>query len=609
MTNYTNNDEVGTDLIRCATYGRYSSDEQKRTSIDDQVRNCRDAAAEKKWEFLPEFVRSDEGISGAALTTREGIKFLIAEAKKCPRPFDCVLIDDTSRLGRNLSDVLRVTDILRFNGIFLYFVTQCLDSRDPSFRMRLIMYGMQDEDFLVGLSHRVHRGMKGVMLAGHHTGGKRYGYRSVLIPDPIRKDEHGRPAIAYVLLEIDEDEARIVRKIFEMKVSGKSLVDITKHLNSQNIPGPTGRGWSYATIRRILGNELYRGIVKWNLNKNVRNPESGIVRQRKRTQKDWISRNDPNLQVIEDDLWNRVQEHNQRMKRIGKQQLGGFNRTESSRKNLFSGRLRCGLCNRMMTIIASSKRTARYGCPRHRYEALCSNGLTIRRDTLEEQLLSAIIEKLHPDVLERAIDGLQTELEEYLNKELNAEPVDRAALEKRLVELTGKQSNITAAIASYGHSESLLTELERIDTELASIRRHLSASVKPARGEGSFDELRAFAMKRATGVKDLLRSDPAAAREALGQVISELVLTPTDTQGGAVYVVTGDVQLFAENPSVMLSRSVDQNAKHYTSLLSLTGLQLDPRKTVQAIDPQGSEVELCPPPSFMDERPGQATGV
>jgi site-specific DNA recombinase len=62
------NDRAEGGTIRCATCARYSSDVQRPTSIDDQVRNCRDEAASLRWTFLAEYVRSDEGISGGTVT-------------------------------------------------------------------------------------------------------------------------------------------------------------------------------------------------------------------------------------------------------------------------------------------------------------------------------------------------------------------------------------------------------------------------------------------------------------------------------------------------------------------------------------------------------------
>src|SRR5689334_5956881 len=94
--------------IRCAVYTRYSSDMQSSTSSEDQLRNCRALANEKGWGVLDEYVRSDEELTGRTLVGREGIADLLRLAQQRPRPFDCILIDDTSRLGRDLPDVLKV---------------------------------------------------------------------------------------------------------------------------------------------------------------------------------------------------------------------------------------------------------------------------------------------------------------------------------------------------------------------------------------------------------------------------------------------------------------------------------------------------------------------
>lgn len=80
--------------MRAAIYARYSSDLQRPTSIEDQVRQCERAAEQNGWTVLPEFVRSDAELSGATLDLRDGLTSLINDAKKTPRPFDCLLVDD-----------------------------------------------------------------------------------------------------------------------------------------------------------------------------------------------------------------------------------------------------------------------------------------------------------------------------------------------------------------------------------------------------------------------------------------------------------------------------------------------------------------------------------
>src|SRR5580658_9742095 len=85
--------------LRCAIYGRYSSDQQSPLSLTDQVRKCREYAQGQGWEVLEEYIFTDAEVSGAG-ADRPGLKQFLACVKSKPRPFDVLLIDDTSRLSR-----------------------------------------------------------------------------------------------------------------------------------------------------------------------------------------------------------------------------------------------------------------------------------------------------------------------------------------------------------------------------------------------------------------------------------------------------------------------------------------------------------------------------
>lgn len=101
---------------RCAIYARFSSDLQRPTSIEDQVRRCREFAEKQGWVVVDDFVRFDEAKSAATLAGREALHSLLASVKLNPAPFDCLLVDDTSRLARYLPDVLSMNDRLRYCG-------------------------------------------------------------------------------------------------------------------------------------------------------------------------------------------------------------------------------------------------------------------------------------------------------------------------------------------------------------------------------------------------------------------------------------------------------------------------------------------------------------
>ena len=146
-------------IIRCAIYARFSSELQRPTSVEDQIRRCRDFARIQGWEVLDEYVCFDEAKSAATLAGRM-LNKLIAEAKRLPVPFDCLLVDDTSRLARYLPDVLTMSDKLRYKGVFIYAVAQRLDCRERTSRPLLTLHGMMDEQFLVQLAEKVHRGQE-----------------------------------------------------------------------------------------------------------------------------------------------------------------------------------------------------------------------------------------------------------------------------------------------------------------------------------------------------------------------------------------------------------------------------------------------------------------
>lgn len=101
---------------RCALYARYSASIQDPCSIDDQIRDSRDAVAQKGWLVLDEFICSDEAKYGWSLAGRDGLERLLEFARQKPKPFDVIVIDDTSRFGRNLSITLPICDELAYLG-------------------------------------------------------------------------------------------------------------------------------------------------------------------------------------------------------------------------------------------------------------------------------------------------------------------------------------------------------------------------------------------------------------------------------------------------------------------------------------------------------------
>jgi len=550
--------------VRCAIYARYSSDLQRLTSIEDQLRRCREYADQQGWTVIEEFVRCDEARSAATLAGRDGLQSLLAASKRCPPPFDCLMVDDTSRLARYLPDVLKMNDSLQYHGVFIYAVAQRLDCREKTSRPLLTLHGMMDEQFLVSLGEKVHRGQEGRALNGMQPGGKCYGYRNVPIEDPTRSGKYGRFAVSGVKLEIIEEEAAVVRRIFEMYADGNSQTIIAKTFNAEGVLAPQParnrqvRAWCTSSIHEMLRNERYRGVFVWNRTKKERNPETGRKTSRPRPESEWKRIDTPEWRIIPEELWERVQA---RIRFVGERftskHVGGFTRTERSRRYIFSGLLICGVCGSKLVIVTGSGKRAyvKYGCPSHRYRGTCSNALMIRQDRLEAQLTAGLTERTSkPEIIEYALMRFHERLQKRL-KELQEQTLKAAdavtTLQSQRRELKSQAQNLGEAIAKMGHSATLLQQLATIESEIEQIDERLALANQPLDLAFSLESIRDFVAAKSLDFRAAFDSEPAKARQILANHIEKLILTPKETQSGPVYDVSGDIDLFGGDRTAM----------------------------------------------------------
>jgi site-specific DNA recombinase len=579
-------------VIRCAIYARYSSDLQRPTSIDDQIRNCRAAANEKGWIVLDEFIRSDSELTGRTLVGREGVADLVRFAKQRTPPFDCVLIDDTSRLGRYLPDVLRECDEFTHLGVFIYFASDRLDSRDESFRIVHLVKGYGDERYVIELGKRIHRGQAGCILKGYTPGGRTYGYTNENITDESRKGDHGRPFVIGVVQKIVADEAKVVARIFDMRAAGTSFGRIARTLNAEGVlsprhPNKAGvRAWFASGIKQICRNELYRGVRVWNRTQQVFNHAEGKKSKRKRPQSEWITQEVSHLRIVSNEIWEKVQEVNRCRGKGYAQRVGGLNRSEASRTYLFSGVLYCGVCGDPYTVICGKAPNVRYGCPNYRFRDTCTNSVTILRTRLEQQLVSALSRNLlHPELEEDRVREFSVQLKAAVENRarLASEAATNGSrLKEERSDLERQADNLVKAIAKHGISSLLSAELAAVESRLAEIKHRLTAKPAPNARAFSEEQIREFLRQASQQFSEALTSDPQRGKQEIQKRITKLVLTPKETPEGRRLEVTGDVALFVEN-DVMVNNSMEEITQHYTlSRIVLANILLDPSLPVAA---------------------------
>jgi site-specific DNA recombinase len=497
-------------------YARYSSDLQSPESIADQARKCREFA---RREGLNEIgVYEDAATSGVG-TDRRGFQRLMADASSPSRPFSIILVDDTSRLSRSLPDVVNVHQRLAFLGIRVIAVSQGIDTQHEQSELLVTMHGLVDGIYVKELSKKTHRGLEGKAIKGLSTGGRCYGYDAVPVEAGGTK------------WQVNEGEAAVVREIFESSARGASLKAITAFLNARKVPPPQKRAdrphptWCPTAIRAMLRRELYIGQRIWNQTKFVKAPGTNRRVARPRPRSEWHVMEVPELRIISDELWNRVQT---RQKALHERYAAGGAKPVSRgaySPYLLSGFIMCGSCGAKMIIVSGGKgRVARYGCPQAFNRSACPNRLSTPHDQLEtmffEKLQRAL---LAPCVLTYLVDAL---MRAQQKKDGSRDGV------KRSRELRMETDRLVAAIASVGHSDALLKSLKEKEEELLRLHTEHAEQKTLTR-----DEITSAVAERLQSIPALLAKNPQAAKAKLAQHVDSITLIP---QSEGHYIAEGE---------------------------------------------------------------------
>ena len=144
--------------------------------------------------------------------------------------------------------------MLRRRGVRVVSITEQADDTPTGKLLEAIIESV-DEFYSENLAQEVLRGMREAATRGFWmTTYAPYGYKRVYVQDGIKK----RPK-----LELNPPADAVVRRIFDMVLQGKSILDVTKTLNAEGIPTTNGKKWLKTTIHTMLDNEAYTGTLVW----------------------------------------------------------------------------------------------------------------------------------------------------------------------------------------------------------------------------------------------------------------------------------------------------------------------------------------------------------
>ena len=397
--------------MKVALYARYSSDNQREASIEDQLRLCRQHAEKQGWSVADSY--TDRAISGASLL-RPGIQELIQDATR--GRFAIVLAEAMDRLSRDQEDIAGLFKRMAFAGVRIVTL-----SEGDVTHLHVGLKGTMNALFLKDLADKTRRGLRGRIEDGKSGGGLCFGYDVVrqldAAGDPVRGDR-----------SVNEVEAGVVRRIFKDYIEGKSSRTIAWELNKERIKGPQGAAWGPSTIHGnpkrgvgILNNELYAGRLVWNRLRYLKDPDSGKRVSRLNQEDEWVVQDVPALRIVDQETWDKAKARQQALAYVPP--APGENTLNERRrpKHLFTGLVKCGCCGGGFSMISKDL----LGCSTARNKGTCNNRFNIRRDALEASVLDGLRAHLmEPELFKAFCDEFTREVNR-LRMERDSDVINR----------------------------------------------------------------------------------------------------------------------------------------------------------------------------------------
>ncbi len=230
---------------RVAIYARVSTEHEAQISaLENQVQYYDEILTHHpEWELVDRYI--DEGITGTSIQKRDSFLRMMEDAKN--KKFDLIITREVSRFARNTVDTLQQTRLLKTYGVEVWFISDniwTLNDTDGELRLSIMATLAQNESSKT--SQRVKAGQ-----AISFENGVFYGNGNIL----------GYTRVGENMI-VDNEQAKIVKLIFEMYLQGKGLRKIKDTLEREGFLTSSGlKRWHEGTIMRVLKNPFYCGRI------------------------------------------------------------------------------------------------------------------------------------------------------------------------------------------------------------------------------------------------------------------------------------------------------------------------------------------------------------
>lgn len=302
--------------LRAVFYARVSTEEEKQlNAIEKQIEENREVIKEKGWILIDEYI--DKGITGTQAKKRNEYLRLLEDIKK--DKFDIIVAKDQTRLQRNTMDwYIFLNDIVQNQKkLYLYLENTFFDPKDKFiFGIKAMMAEEYSRDLSKkGNVAKKRRQEKGKPIITNRT----WGYKNI----------NGE-------ISIDEKEVEIILKIYQLFADGYGGRVVARILREDGVRNRNGKTLSENTIREIVKNPLYKGVVVMNkehfdfeAKMIIKNPES-----------EWVYREGLVPQIVSDELWESANRQLSGRKTTDRKHNVGINKGNT----LLSSKIICGEC-------------------------------------------------------------------------------------------------------------------------------------------------------------------------------------------------------------------------------------------------------------------------